>query len=179
MDMGVLERFVEDNADRAYSYALGLCRNEPDARELTQAAFVRFLDKADPESDPAEMKCWLFTVVRNLYYDLERGWERKRGTPVQTVIGADGMTLADALPDAREEALLEALERREDLDRLRAAFLALPDDFREILGLVDLGGVGYEDAARTLGLPLGTVRSRVSRARGLLRDRMLSEETKR
>ena len=171
-----MERFVEEYADRAYVFAYGLCGNEPDARELVQEAFVRIFDKADKYDEAQSLETWFLTILKNLFLDGTRRWERKRRISLDAPIGAGGLTVADALPDTREEALLDRLEREDGVARLRDAMKALTAESRAILTLVDVEGMGYERAAQALGWPLGTVRSRLNRARAVLRDRLLAME---
>jgi RNA polymerase sigma-70 factor (ECF subfamily) len=171
-----LEKFVDDYGDHAYSFALSLCGNEPDARELVQEAFVKILDQADRYDCSRSLESWYMTVLKNLFLDSRRQWERRRGISLDAEIGEEGLTVADAVADAREVGLLERLEKRESAGQVRKALAGLEPAARAILTLVDVQGVSYEQAAKVLDCPLGTVRSRVSRARDSLRRRLLKLE---
>lgn len=177
LERSALERFVEDYADRAYRFAYGLCGNEADARELTQEAFVRVFDKAALFDESRPFENWFFTVLRNLYYDGTRRWER-RALPLDAPVGEEGLTVADVLPDAREEALFDRLSREEGRSRLRQVLEGLDAEPRALLLMVDAEGLSYEDAGRVLGCPAGTVRSRLCRARRALRRRLLAMEAR-
>jgi RNA polymerase sigma-70 factor (ECF subfamily) len=175
LERDALERFVEEFGDHAYSFAFSLCGNEEDARELVQNAFVKIFDKAASFDAAQSLESWYMTVLMNLFLDGTRRWERKRGVSLDEPLG-DGLTVADSVPDAREEALLDRLERTEESERVQRALAGLTKDSRAVLMLIDVNGMGYEEAARALGWPLGTVRSRVSRARASLRTRLLEME---
>ena len=171
-----LERFVDEFGDHAYSFAYSLCGNEPDAKELVQDAFVKIFDKAERFDSARSLESWYMTVLKNLFLDGRRRWERKYGDSLDMVIGAYGMTVADSVPDAREEALLDRLERLERQDLVHQAIAKLTPDNRAVLMMIDVNGMGYDETAKTLGWPLNTVRSRVSRARAFLRAKLLEME---
>lgn len=172
-----LERFVDEFGDHAYGFAYSLCGNEPEARDLVQEAFVRMFDRAE-QIDPAlPLEGWYMTVLKNLFLDGRRRWERRNGVSLDAPVGEDGtLTVADAVADTRDEAVLDRLERAETTGFVRQALSRLPPAARAILDMVDIQGMGYEEVATVLGCPLNTVRSRISRARALLRERLLEME---
>jgi RNA polymerase sigma-70 factor (ECF subfamily) len=170
------ETFVDEYADRAYGFAFGLCGNEPEARELTQEAFVRIFDRAEQYDEGLSLETWFLTVLKNVFRDSLRRMDRRTKVSLDAPIGDDGLTVADAVADENEEALLDRLERLENAERLRKAMEKLSPDARAIVALIDMQGLGYEEAAEALGLPLGTVRSRLNRARDVLKRRLLVME---
>lgn len=176
LERDALERFVEEFGDHAYSFAFGLCGNEADARELVQNAFVKIFDKAESFDSSQSLESWYMTVLKNLFLDGTRRWERKRGASLDAPMGGDGLTVIDSLPDEREEALLDRLEKAERSELVRRALAGLTPASRAVLMMIDVDGMGYEQAAGALDWPLGTVRSRVSRARAALRSRLLEME---
>ena len=172
-----LERFVDEYGDHAYSFAFSLCGNQPDADELVQEAFVKILDRSERFDDKQSLESWYMTVMKNLFLDGRRRWERKNGVSLDAPVGDVGdMTVADCVADDREEAALTRLERAETAGLVRRALAKLPPDARAILTLVDIEGKGYEEAAIVLDCPLGTIRSRISRARDALRAKLLVME---
>jgi RNA polymerase sigma-70 factor (ECF subfamily) len=175
LEMSQLQTFVDDCGDRAYRFAYGLCGNESDARELVQEALVKIIDKADQYDDTLSLESWFLTVMKNLFMDHMRHWERRRGISLDVSIG-EGLTLSDAMPDTREVSLLDRLQREENVSQVRCALLSLTIDAREVLTLVDINGMSYDQAALIIGCPAGTIRSRLSRARGTLKARLLSME---
>ena len=172
-----LERFVESYGDHAYSFAYSLCGNEVDAHELVQDAFVKIFDRADRFDDAQSLESWYMTVLKNLFLDGRRRWERRNGFSLDAPVGEFGsLTVADCVADEREEAALTRLERAETSKAVRRALAKLSPEARAILTMVDIEGRGYEEAAKVLDCPLGTVRSRISRARDALRERLLDME---
>ena len=165
-------------AEKAYRYAYGLTDNEPDAREFVQAAFVKLFDSAGTyDGSQASLENWYLTILRNVHLDFVRRTERRRGVSLDMpILGTDGLTVADGLADQREQALLDRLERQEDGDRVQAALRELSPALRSVAVLVDMEGLGYEEAAKVLDCPLNTVRSRIVRARIALRERLMETE---
>lgn len=173
LERDALERFVDEFGDHAYSFAFSLCGNETDAKELVQKAFVKIFDKAGSYDQARSLETWYMTVLKNLFLDGTRSWDRKRGVSLDEPVGDDGLTVADSLADERDESLLDRLERSEERERVHKAMSGLHKDLRAVLMMIDVNGLGYEEAARALGWPLGTVRSRMVRARSTLRTRLL------
>lgn len=169
------EVFVEQYGDRAYRFAYGLCGSDQEARELVQEAFVKILDKADKFDSTQNLENWFLTVMKNLFMDGKRRWERKRGVSLDAPIG-EGLTVADALADEREESMLARLEREETGLTVRRALAALSADARAILTLIDIDRMPYDEAAKVLDCAPGTVRSRLFRAREALRTRLMELE---
>lgn len=173
-----LERFVEEYADKAYWFAYGLSHNEPDSRDLVQAAFVKLFDSADVY-DPklGTLENWFLTILRNIHLDFVRRSERKYGISLDMPIrGMEGLTVADTLADTREQALLDRLEQQETGERVQTALKLLSPALRSVVVLVDMEGLGYEETAKILDCPLNTVRSRIVRARLALKESLLDQE---
>ena len=177
IDRAALERFVNEYADKAYGFAIGLCADEQKAGDLVQEAFVRVFDNADRLDASRGLDQWFLTVMKRIYLDGLRLMDNRPKVDFDLPIGG-GLTVADALPDEREEALIARLEREETGRLVREAMSRLSPEHRGILLMIDLNGTGYEDAAKALGVPLGTVRSRIVRARAALRDVLLESEVR-
>lgn len=137
---------------RRFAYALTGSVQEGD--ELVQAACERALRNVDRFQQGTRMDSWLFRIVQNLWLDSKRR-EGTRGKEVDP----DMVALSDEGLSARRA------EDRMMLERVRQAVAELPRDQRLVLALVAIDGMTYRDAAETLGLPIGTVMSRLSRAR--------------
>src|SRR3989338_9092499 len=116
-----LERFVDDYGDHAYNFAYNLCGNEPDAHELVQDSFVKIFDRAERYDSAQSLESWFMTIMKNLFLDGLRRCERRLGSSLDVPMGAEGLTLADSLADARETALLDRLENKEEIKHLRRA----------------------------------------------------------
>ena len=143
-------------------YAVALSRDRETARDLLQDCVARALVAPSlPESEPA-FRVFLFTTLRNLWIDRVRR-ERRKAAVDETL----EVVAAALQPVGLESVLVNALA-------VRQAFARLSEDHRDVLSLVDIAGFGYGEAARILGVPPGTVMSRVSRARQALSS-MLAE----
>jgi len=175
--MTAIEAFVETYAEKGYQFAYRLCGNAEDAKELVQEAFVRLMAKWESYDDDQPLDNWFLSIVRNLYFDGLRRYERRNGVPLDAPVPdlASGESFAEILADREEEPLLSRLERQEAVDTVRRALASLSAEHRAILTMVDVDGLGYEEAAEVLDCPLGTIRSRISRARAAFKKALLAE----
>ena len=168
---------VEKYQTKVYNLALRMSGNEEDAFDLTQEAFVRAWRSLGSFQFESSFSTWLFRLSSNICLDFLRA--RKRRTTVSlTVLGEDDEeeTQLD-LPDpgmSPEEAVLAA----EDRARLVEALNSLPADQRQIITLRAINDLSYTEIAQILGIQEGTVKSRLSRARAMLRNKLLQTGNK-
>ena len=151
-------------------FALWLAREEADADDLVQETFLRAYQAWDTYVPGTECRGWLFTICRNTYY---RQQLRER-----RMVQCDDPELealaAVAVHAAAQTAGLDDLFSRADLhDALDRALRALPDQFREAVILVDVQDQSYATAAAVVGVPVGTIRSRLFRGRRLLQETLI------
>jgi RNA polymerase sigma-70 factor, ECF subfamily len=144
------------------AFAISLCGNVDRADDLVQETMLRALANIHSFQPGTNMSAWLFTILRNLF----RSEYRKRRREVED---ADG-SYADSLKSQPEQA------GRVEFEEFRTALAKLPADQREALILVGASGFSYEEAAEICGCAVGTIKSRVNRARGRLAD-LLSIES--
>ena len=171
----MIERFVEDYADRGFQFALHLCGNVEEAKELVQEAFVRAIDKWETYDSTQPLENWFLTILRNLYFDGLRRYERRHGLSLDAPHPDSGRAFSEVLADRAEEPLLVRLERQEASEAVLAALERLSPEHRAVLTLGDMEGLGYEELASVLDCPLGTVRSRLFRARAAFKKALLSQ----
>ena len=151
----------------ALSLARWLTGNSHDAEDVVQEACLKALAGIETYAG-GNARAWLLTIVRNASYT----W-LSRNRPRDLVVVGDLADL-DELAVVRETAATTtdspeaALIAKADTAALEAAIAGLPHPFREALVLRDINGLGYREIATVLGVPIGTVMSRLSRARGLL-----------
>jgi len=150
--------------ERARKFAYRLSRNLNEAEELVQQAGYKVLRDWTSYDPMRSFQTWYLAIVKNLYKDARRRLSRWHVVPLDARMGLDEGSFLDALPDPTT-GLVEDLERREMAKAVRTSLLALKEGYRAVLTLCDMEGMPYKDAARKLGLPTGTVRSRLSRAR--------------
>jgi len=142
---------------RLRRFCHGLTGTADQGDDLLQATFERALSRIDQWEAGTNLENWVFRLARNLNIDRIRA-QQVRGIPVD-IEEAHGLAGEDEL--AR-------LEFRSDLDAVRAALAALTPDLREVMAVVVLEGKSYREAADLLEIPIGTVMSRLSRARKLV-----------
>ncbi len=155
------DEVVAQHSDRVFRLAYRLTGNRPDAEDLTQEVFVRVFRSLDTYT-PGTFEGWLHRITTNLFLDQARRKQRIR---------------FDALSDEREGRLPSAeLSPADHLadqtfdDDIERALALLPPDFRAAVVLCDVEGLSYEEIGATLGVKLGTVRSRIHRGRAALRS---------
>lgn len=167
-------RQVERLADRLYGTALRLTRNGHDAEDLVAETVARAWSKLGELRDPQSFDGWIQRILTNTFVS---EWRRRRASPevaMELEEGPDGEESFSLFEKLHQPFLLwwatpeeEAIARflREDMER---ALDELPDAFRIAIVMVDVQGYSYAEAAGLLGVPVGTVRSRLARARAHL-----------
>ena len=156
---------IAPHIDAAYSLARYLARDPAAAEDIAQEALMKALRALDTLRGDA-VRPWLLTIVRNTYFD----W-RRRGDE-RLVTGPAAEVAFATTPDTAQESAETGLIRRGDVEALRTAIADIPEPFREALVLRDLEELSYRQVAEITGAPLGTVMSRLSRARRLLVERL-------
>ena len=153
---------VMPHIDEAYRLAHWLTGNRTDAEDVVQDASIRAF-RAIRNYAGGSARSWVLSIVRNTAYS----WLRKnRPTAVVTVEDLETVELAQAHPGNKNGDNPEAaLIAKADADQLRAAIAALPTAFRETLVLRDIEGLDYREIAQATEVPIGTVMSRLARAR--------------
>jgi RNA polymerase sigma-70 factor (ECF subfamily) len=154
--------------DRLYAAALRLTRNEADAQDLVQDTYLKALRSSGQFEAGTNLRGWMFTILHNTFLNQRRD----RG---RSPIDADSEAVEQA-PDPRLEATNpEALLLRDTMDAdLQAALDGLPAAYREAVWLRDVEQFSYEEIAGIVGVPIGTVMSRISRGRKALYDELVS-----
>jgi len=150
------EETVLPHLDAAFNYARWLTRNDAEAEDVVQDACVRAMRFFSSLRD-ADARAWLFAIVRNTWYS--RVSRRANVMEVMPVAGARDEPPDNALdPEAR-------LLQQHTVERVRAALEQLPADFREVIVLREIEGLSYKEIAMVVRVPMGTVMSRLARAR--------------
>jgi RNA polymerase sigma-70 factor (ECF subfamily) len=146
-------------ADLLYRYAYRLTGNANDAEDLTQQTFLRAQQKLHQLHEAAAAKWWLCSIMRNSFLT-----SRRHTGMMQSLEGFEQTLCLDEPPDELV-----------DPDELQRALLELPEDFRSPLILFYFEEFSYQEIADQMGLPMGTVMSRLSRAKSFLRKRLSPE----
>jgi RNA polymerase sigma factor (sigma-70 family) len=160
------ERFEQSllpHLDAAYNLARWLTRDDHDAEDLVQAAYLRAL-KFFGGFRGANSRAWLLTIVRNTCYT----WiEEKRGRGPETAFDEEIHGVETGTMNPEKPVL-----RQEDEQSVRRAVEELPVELREVVVLRELEGLSYKEIAAIAEIPMGTVMSRLARARERLRERL-------
>ena len=152
--------------DSLYGTALRLTRNEADAQDLVQDTYVKAFKSARQFTPGTNLKAWMFTILHNAFRNRQRD---SRRDPVD--VDSDRVDVAAPVdPAATPE---EQMMRDAMAPDLQEALDALPEAFREAVWLRDVEEFPYAEIAEMLGIPVGTVMSRISRGRRMLYDRMV------
>jgi RNA polymerase sigma-70 factor (ECF subfamily) len=162
-DRDAFTDLVHRYQDELYTMALRLLGRPADAADVVQEAFTRAYLHL-PELRGASVRGWLYRVTMNCAHDVHRRAARRPSVPLE-----DGEGHIVDLPDPALGPEATAIQR-ERAAILRDAILTLPLDFRRALVLRDVNDLSYDEIAEALGVPLGTVKSRIARARGQLAE---------
>jgi RNA polymerase sigma factor (sigma-70 family) len=155
------EELVLPHLDAAYNLARWLTRNTQDAEDLVQEAYLRAL-RFFPGFRGGNARAWLLTILRNTCYT----WLHKNRIQ-QTAAPFDEQVHTDIAESQNPETLLLRKTAGQSLNR---ALEELPTAFREVLVLLEVEGLSYKEIAEVLAIPIGTVMSRLARARHRLRE---------
>lgn len=158
-----IERLVAEHHRAVYAYAFRLAGSVADAEDLTQQVFLVAQERLDQLRRHESARSWLFAILRNCFL---RTWQRRRPVAA-TTIGVDLESVPAADPG-------EPI----DVAGLQRALDELPTDFRLVLLMFYFEDRSYREIAEDLGLPIGTVMSRLARAKGYLRSKLSEHRSK-
>jgi RNA polymerase sigma-70 factor, ECF subfamily len=162
------EQVFLPHLDAAYNFARWILHNDQDAEDAVQEACLR-AHKAFDRFRGGDGKAWLMTIVRNVCYTLLK---KTKGREMQEAFDEE-IHLTTT-----ETERQEAFRQQANAETLHAALERLPHDFREVIVLHDLEGFAYKEIANVVGIPIGTVMSRLARSRARLREEIIAGQTK-
>jgi len=165
---GAFEAIVAKYSDRIYTAVFRIVGNAAEAEEIVQECFLRAWRSLNGFQREAGIYTWLYRIAVNAAFDQAKKSRRRRALPLEG--GHD--ELAEQLPESTP-APSQGLERAELLRTVRDGIGALPEHYRAILVLREYEDMSYEELAELLQIPLGTVESRLFRARAKLREWLL------
>ena len=152
-----LGKLVERHKKLAYRLALGLVGNKDDAYDISQEAFMRVYRSANTYDSSQPFMPWFYTIIANLC----RTWLRRRSSREQRTVSVEDVGYLLVSADSPESSLV----KKEAIACLRKAIMELSFDDREIITLQHFRGMSYDEIADLLGIPRGTVMSRLYYAR--------------
>ena len=170
------EKMILPHGASLYAPAMALTRSSAEAEDLVQETLVRAFDRFETFRADGSPRAWLHTIMRNLFYNAYRKKSREPRHISLDQFDASTGNAADALIESAAASPALSLASPERLvlsqiegDAILKAVHALPVDYREVVVLSDLQGLAYQEIAERLAIPVGTVRSRLSRGRERVR----------
>ncbi len=156
---------------RVYNFAYRMCGHYDEANDISSEAFVRVFQSIHLFRGNANFSTWLFRIVINVYLDRRKRTLNKQHLSLQEYIEMEESSLVRQIedPGPTPGQIVEGQERR---DMLQEAIASLPDYQRAMIVLYHTEGKAYEEIAEMLSLPIGTVKSRLNRARLSLREKL-------
>ncbi|HEY4307248.1 MAG TPA: sigma-70 family RNA polymerase sigma factor [Gemmatimonadaceae bacterium] len=151
-----------------HRFALSLTRDECDADDVVQDTFLRAFRSWHTYLPGSDCRRWLFTICRNVFLR-----SRERYRPTVDLEASDVDSAANAVLAAAGERADDVLARLDLAPAIQGALEKVPEPFRSTLVIVDVEDQSYESAAETLGVPIGTVRSRLFRGRRLMQEQLM------
>jgi len=161
-DTNAFEALVLEHQTVVYNLALRMTANPADAEDCAQEAFVKAYRSLSTFRGDASFSSWLYRLTTNVCLDLLRSRKRRGEVSLTADDGEEDAELD--IPDPADSPE-RAAERRETRQTVREALEKLPPDFRAVLLLRELGGLSYEEIGEQMQLEVGTVKSRIFRAR--------------
>ena len=172
-DVNAFEKLVLEYERNVYAIALRMTANPEDASDMTQEAFIKAFNSLSGYRGESKFSVWLYRIVSNVCLDFLRSRNR-RPTVSLSVEDEDGEeTEMDVADESQSPELL--LERSLTRDSVRRGLDSLPPEYRQILLLREIEGFSYEEISQTLSLEVGTVKSRIFRARKKLCAFLISD----
>lgn len=169
-DADAFEALAAPLEGMVYNHCLFMLRHTQDAQDAAQEAMLRAYRAMPRFIGASRFSTWLYRIAHNTCLDFIRA-RRARGETESL----DAIREAGFEPPSREQPPDEQTFSADDEKRIRSAVSALPDDMRVLIEMYHGGGFGYEDMAKALGISVGTVKSRLSRARERLKRSLGSE----
>jgi RNA polymerase sigma-70 factor (ECF subfamily) len=154
--------------NRLYNTLVNVLGSAEDARDVAQEAFVNAFQKLSSFRGQSAFYSWLFRIALNAAVSQQRKQTRVT-VSIEAAREQSGLEPADPRPETIPDHSLESIERQ---TAVRTALAQLPEEFRTVLVLKEMDDLKYEEIAEIVGCPIGTVRSRIHRARAELRNRL-------
>jgi RNA polymerase sigma-70 factor (ECF subfamily) len=170
-DRNAFDILIRAYEKRVYNLAYRLCGHYDEANDISIDAFMRVYQALKLFRGEANFSTWLFRIVTNVYLDRRKRTRNKQHLSLEEYIELEENSVARQIEDpAPAPGMVAELNERHDL--LQHAIAALPDYQRAMIVLYHTEGLSYEEIAVVLNLPIGTVKSRLNRARLTLREKL-------
>mgnify|MGYP001040526759 CR=1 FL=1 len=178
-DPAALADLLSRYQHRLYNVCLRMVGNRDDAAEVAQDTMLKVIEHIGDYNGKSAISTWMIRIAMNLSISFLRKRKLRQTVSLNGTHGEsshapafDAVVLDSRIRDTREPAPDQGVEKEEMLERLREALDRLDEDFRAVLVLRDLNEMDYSQIAEVLAIPVGTVKSRLFRARVMLRQEM-------
>jgi RNA polymerase sigma-70 factor (ECF subfamily) len=168
-DRTSFDKLVEKYEARAYQYAYRLTRNSDEAADIVAEAFLRVYNAIGNFRSQSAFGTWLYRILTNCYLDQRKRDRSRLQTSLDTTVQTPAGEFERQIEDTRDGPV-EETERAAREEAVQRALEKMPEYQRAMLVMFHAEGLAYEEIAEALDLPIGTVKSRLNRARVALRD---------
>ena len=163
-DLQAFEALVNRYRSKVYGLAYSMLRNEQDATDISQEAFVRGWQAIRKFKKTASFYTWMYRITTNLCIDFVRKRDRRPTSPLEEAIAPD-LSADVETPPSQNPQPAEELQRKELREQIDAALLELSEEHRAVVQLREFEGMEYAEIAKVVGCSIGTVMSRLHYAR--------------
>jgi RNA polymerase sigma-70 factor, ECF subfamily len=173
-EAAAFEELIAQRSGEIYGLLFRLTENAEEARDLAQETFLRAFQNIDRFRGEADIRTWIYRIAINQARNRSRWWRRRRRdatVSLDTTYGESGLSIVSILAEPSQNPEQQTLAREREMT-LRSALQRLALAYRETVILRDIEGFTYEEIAETLGINVGTVKSRLARGRQELRKKL-------
>jgi RNA polymerase sigma-70 factor (ECF subfamily) len=172
-NVNAFETLVKKYEKMIYNLALSKLGNRENAQDLTQECFLRAYKMLRSYRSDAAFSTWIYTICQNLVYDFYRANKKRKKAEVSLYIQDDEQEYKELEIADNSSEPSDIVLRNEKIKKIRELINSLPDDMRDIIIMRDLNNLSYNEIAESLDIEIGTVKSRLSRAREKLKKYIL------
>ncbi len=174
-DRAAFNALIVKHEERAYHYAFRLTRNQEEASDVVSDAFVRIFNALKNFKGNSSFPTWMYRILTNCFLDIRKKDKSKLNVSLeQSMQGSDGEIVRE--PADRGPGPQEQTEKSERQAEMESAVNSLPEYQRAMIVMYHAENLSYDEIAAALDLPVGTVKSRLNRARLVLRELLLKHE---
>lgn len=174
-DQSAFDLLIRKHSERAYQYAFRLTRSQEEASDIVAEAFVRIYKALGSFKGESAFTTWLYRIETNCFLDMRKKQRSRPATSLDAALQTADGELALQIEDTAPSPYIET-ERRERMSLIETAVEDLPEYQKAMIVMYHAEMLSYEDIAQSLDLPIGTVKSRLNRARMSLRERLSDNE---
>ncbi len=170
-DIFAFEELINNYEKKAYNIAYRMMNNEEDAKDMTQEALIKIYKSIKSFREESTFSTWLYRIVTNVCLDELRRRKKMETIPLEINTEGDKGTIRFEI-GADEETPEDLYEQAELRQVILSMINSLKEDYRTVIILRDMQGFSYEEISIILGCSLGTIKSRINRARNALKDKL-------